>query len=102
MPVGNKIQADYDALENISNQFAQQATQIEQLSHKLDSLIGSLESGGWIGRGANSFFNEMHDEVLPAVQRLCRALEDGSSAVKQISNIVSQSEQEAGSLFSSR
>ncbi len=99
---GYKIQADYDSLENIANQFAQQASQVEQLSHKIDGLVGNLENGGWIGRGANAFYGEMHDDVLPAVQRLCRALEDGSNAIKQISNLVSQAEQDAGSLFSRR
>jgi len=102
MPAGNKIQADYDSLESIANQFSQQASQVEQLSHKIDSLVGSLEGGGWIGRGAQAFYNEMRDEVIPGVERLCQALEDGSSAIKQIANIISQAEQEAGSLFTRR
>lgn len=97
--MGHKIQADYDELGNIANQFAQEASATEQLTNQIMSLVGELEGGGWIGRGADSFYAEMHDMVEPGLQRLARALEDASSAVKQASNILSQAEQEASSLF---
>jgi WXG100 family type VII secretion target len=99
MPGGRKIQANYDELGNIANQFAQEAASMEQLLNKLQSLVGDLQNGGWIGRGANSFFGEMHDLVFPGMQKLNRALEDAGNATKQISNIISQAEHEASSLF---
>jgi WXG100 family type VII secretion target len=98
--IGNKIQANYDDLASIANQFAQEAASMEQLLNKVQSLVGDLQNGGWIGRGANSFFNEMHDLVFPGMGKLVRALEDAGNATKQISTIVSQAEQEASSLFS--
>ncbi len=97
--IGNKIQADYDQLTSIANQFAQEASSTEQLTNQIMSLVGELEGGGWIGRGADSFYNEMHDLVEPGLTRLARALEDASNAVKQISNVMSQAEHEASSLF---
>ena len=96
---GGKIQANYDELTSIANQFAQEAASIEQLLNKVQSLVGDLQNGGWIGRGANSFFSEMNDEVFPAVGRLVHALEDAGNATKQIGNIVSQAEHEASTLF---
>ncbi len=96
---GGKIQADYDELAAIANEFAQEAAAAEQLANRLKSLVGELESGGWIGRGADAFYSEMHDLVEPGFDRLVRALEDGSSAIKQISNILSNAEQDASSLF---
>jgi WXG100 family type VII secretion target len=99
MPGGRKVQANYDELVNIANQFAQEAASMEQLLNKVQSLVGDLQNGGWIGRGANSFFSEMHDLVFPGMQKLNRALEDAGSATKQISNIMSQAEHEASSLF---
>lgn len=99
---GVKIQADYDELANIANQFAQEAAGVEQLMNQISSLVGELEGGGWIGRGADAFYAEMHDLVEPGLHRLAQALEDGGNAVKQISNILSQAEQEASSFFSRR
>ncbi len=102
MAFGNKVQADYDELNNIANQFAQEAAGVEQLTNQIMSLIGELESGGWIGRGADAFYAEMHDLVEPGLQRLARALEDAGNATKQVVNIMSQAEHEASNLFSRR
>jgi WXG100 family type VII secretion target len=94
-----KIQADYDELAAIANQFAQEATSTEQLTNQIMNLVGQLEGGGWIGRGADAFYNEMHDLVEPGLTRLARALEDAGSAVKQINNIMTNAEHDASSLF---
>jgi len=97
--IGGKIQADYDELANVANEFLQEAAGIEQLTNQINNLVGELEGGGWVGRGADAFYAEMHDLVNPGMQRLARALEYAGSAVKQISNILSQAEQDASSLF---
>ena len=97
--IGNKIQADYDELASIANQFAQESSAAQQLMSQIQNLVGQLEGGGWIGRGAQAFYSEMHDEVEPGLQRMVQALEDASSAVKQISNIIAQAEQEASMKF---
>lgn len=99
MAFGHKIQCDYDELGNIANQFMQEATGIADLTSKIQSLVDELEGGGWIGRGAESFYAEMHDLVFPGLQRLSQALEDAGQATKQINNILSQAEQEASGQF---
>lgn len=96
---GNKVQADYDELEKIAGEFADESANMEQLMGQVMNLVGELESGGWIGRGADSFYAEIHDLVEPGMQRLVRALEDGGNAIKQISNILSQAENDASALF---
>ena len=98
----SKIQADYDELTSIANQFAQESSAAEQLMNQITNLVGQLEGGGWMGRGAQAFYAEMHDEVEPGLQRLAQALEDASSSVKQISSTISQAEQEASSFFNRR
>jgi len=99
---GFKIQADYDELSAIANEFMQEAAGVEQLFNQIRNLVGELEGGGWIGRGADSFYAEMQDLVDPGFQRLIRALEDGGNAIKQINNILSQAEQDASSMFGRR
>ncbi len=102
MPGGRKVQVDYDELANIANEFMQESAGIEQLTNQINNLVGELEGGGWIGRGADAFYAEMHDLVNPGLQRLGRALEDAGGAIKQISDILSQAEQEASFKFTSR
>ncbi len=99
MVFGHKIQADYDELANIANQFAQEAAGVEQQTAKIMGLVGELEAGGWIGLGANAFYGEIYDLVEPGLQKLSRALEDAANATKQIAQMVQQAEQEASGRF---
>lgn len=97
-----KVQADYDDLARISQQFAQQASESEQTMHRIESCMQELQGGGWIGRGAQSFYQEMEDEVLPGLNRLCQALEDGASTIRRISDVLRQAEEEAAGTFARR
>jgi WXG100 family type VII secretion target len=99
---GNKIQADYDELANVANQFAQEAAGVEQLKAKIMSLVGELEGGGWIGRGAQSFYSEMYDLVEPSLSRLVDALESAAEVTKRVSQIIQNAEQEASTMFGRR
>lgn len=96
----SKIQADYDELASIANEFAQESQSIEQLTNQIMNLVGQLQSGGWIGRGADTFFGEMSDLVQPGMRRLISGLDDTNNAIKHIIDILSQAEQDASSLFS--
>jgi len=93
--MAGKIQARYDDLTDVANRFSQEAAEIEQMTQQVQSAMGNLEGGGWIGQAADAFFAEMNDEVLPAVKRLSEALEEANSSTKQISDIISNAEQEA-------
>ncbi|MDW8300018.1 MAG: WXG100 family type VII secretion target [Anaerolineae bacterium] len=94
-----KVQADYDELKNIASLFACQGDGIKQLSNQAQRQCSLLASGGWIGKGAQSFYREMDDLVLPAVSRLANALQQASYTVQQIARTFDQAEREAGSLF---
>lgn len=96
-----RIEANYEQLEQVSTRFSQQADEVERLMQNVRGCVDNLEGGGWIGRGAEAFFREMNDEVMPAINRLCQALQQGSQATSQISNIVSTAEEEASSRFRS-
>jgi WXG100 family type VII secretion target len=83
----------------VANRFTNQAHTIDEMLRKVKSAFEKLEHGGWIGRGADAFFQEMHSTVLPAVQRLEKALETGSQVTKEIVQQVRQAEEEASSPF---
>jgi WXG100 family type VII secretion target len=97
----DEIKADYQQLEQVASRFASQAQVIEQMIQEVRSSMDPLESGGWIGRAADSFFSEMNGEVLPACQRLLNALHEASQATKDISATMSRAEDEACAPFRS-
>lgn len=95
----DQVQADYDRLEELVQKFANQGQEIEQMIRQVQNSMGKLQNGGWIGRGSDSFFNEMEGEVMPATQRLQQALEEASQTTRNISQSIQQAEDEAGGLF---
>lgn len=97
--MSDEIRADYDQLEQIASQFANQSQAIQQMLQNVRSSMDNLENDGWIGRGSDAFFDEMHSEVLPASQRLQDALEEASQATRQIVQTIRQAEEEASSPF---
>lgn len=98
--MGNEIiQADYEELEGIAKRFAQQSEQNEQLFSTVRSHVDQLKNGGWQGRGANSFYEEMESELYPAVRRLVFALNAGKESTQQLSLIVREAEEEAAKIF---
>lgn len=97
--MADEIRADYDQLEQVASKFDNQSHAIQEMLQKIRSAMAKLEHGGWMGEGANAFFSEMHSLVLPAVQRLEKALENGSHATKEIVQHMRQAEDEACSPF---
>ncbi len=95
----DEIRADYDRLEQIANQFANQAQAIQQMKQNVRSSMDPLENGGWIGRGSDAFFSEMQGEVLPCTQRLEQALDEANRITRQIINTMKQAEEEACAPF---
>ena len=68
------IQANYEQLEEIKAKFGQEAEAAQSMQQNLAGAFKPLEDGGWLGRGADAFFNEMNGEILPAVRRFIEAL----------------------------
>ncbi len=95
----DEIRADYDALEQVANQFASQSQAIQQMLQNVKGSMDPLIGGGWIGRGSDSFYSEMEGVVIPATQRLQQALEEANNVTKQIMQTVKQAEEEASAPF---
>ena len=95
----DRIQADYDELEAIARQFDREGQDVERLLMRIRALVEELEGGGWQGQGARAFYDEMYQEVLPALRRLFDALYQASDATTQIIHTLRQAETEAGRIF---
>lgn len=98
--MGNDIiQADYEELEGIAKKFAQQSEQNEQMFSMVRSHVDQLKNGGWQGRGANAFYEEIESAIYPSLCRLISGLEQGNKATSQIIHIIKFAEEEAAQLF---
>ena len=97
--MADEIRADYDRLENVASQFANQSQEIQQMLQKVRGSMDPLENGGWIGRGSEAFFSEMQSEVLPATERLQQAMDEANRVTKQIVQTIRNAEEEACSPF---
>jgi WXG100 family type VII secretion target len=95
----DEIKAAYDQLDNISGRFTGQAEAITAMVQRLQSCFSQLEDGGWMGRGAEAFFDEMNSEIFPACQRLIAVLEDSGASTRSIAERMQQAEDEAANLF---
>jgi WXG100 family type VII secretion target len=96
---GYKVQANYDDLGNAAGVFSKESDQTQQLTQQVKGVFDGLRGGGWIGKGAEAFFQEMEELVFPGLDRLTRALSDASSAAKRIADTFKQAEDEACGLF---
>jgi len=96
---GYKIQANYDFLQSAMQKFSQRSDEINQLQSTVNRVSGQLQSGDWIGQGAEKFFQEMNDLVTPGMKRLISVLKDASEATKRISDALREAEESAGALF---
>jgi WXG100 family type VII secretion target len=99
MANADKIQADYDELGQIAAQFAQQGDRTLELGRQVYNCMSQLRDGGWIGVGANRFYNEMESLVLPGLERLVNALHTGGAQTARIAQILRAAEEQAGQLF---
>ena len=97
--MSDRVEADYQELQKLSNMMNQRADAIQQQFQMLKAKTGELLNGNWEGRGADKFQNEMEGEVFPALQKLQKALEICSSALGQVANTFRQSEEQASNLF---
>ncbi|HEY3061495.1 MAG TPA: WXG100 family type VII secretion target [Chloroflexota bacterium] len=99
--MADEIRAQYDELDQVSSQFSNLSQVVQDMQQKVRGSYDKLRDKGWIGLGANAFFEEMETLIFPATDRLQQALEEASQATKKISTSVRQAEQEASGLFRS-
>lgn len=93
------IRSDYDQLRSMAQSFRSQSENITKQSQALKSNMDTLQGGDWIGVGAQAFYREMGDQVMPTMQRLQRALAEASRITQQISQIMKAAEDEASGCF---
>ena len=90
---------NYDQMNGIIKSMKNEEEQIMNLLKTTKSKVESLHNNQWIGQGADSFFNEMEQTLLPALARLARALGVGSEVAQNVINTIRQADEETQSYF---
>lgn len=97
-----RVRIDHDSLQQVAQTFGRQLSATQRSVQNIQQRLNVLQGGDWIGQGANAFFQEMQSEVLPALNRLLRALETSERVTKQISGLLRDAEQEAANTMRDR
>ena len=94
-------QVNYDDMNGIIKSLKTEEDEIMNLLKTTKSKVESLHNNQWIGQGADNFFNEMEQTVMPAMARLARALGVGADVAQEIMNTIRQADEETQSYFNS-
>jgi len=78
------VRSDYDQLKNASQSFSSQADTLNGMNQNLQSCMETLQGGDWIGQGAQAFYKEMGDSVMPTLKRLQNAMQESARITQQI------------------
>jgi WXG100 family type VII secretion target len=93
------IQVNYDALERIQREFSRCAEESARIHQSLKNGTGRLVGSKWEGEAARKFFSEMDEDVLPAFDRLSKALTGCEEVTASLIQEFRQAEEEAAALF---
>ena len=92
-------QVNYDEMNGIIKSLKTEEDQIMNLLKTTKSKVESLHNNQWVGQGADNFFNEMEQTVLPALARLAHALGVGADVAQDIMNTIRQADEETQGYF---
>jgi WXG100 family type VII secretion target len=96
--MADQIEINYEVMQRIKAKFAEKSQEMERLNRVLENHIGELRAGGWIGNGANSFYNEMDQLLMPSMVRLSKAFAEAENSIQMIVGEFEAAEEEAKSL----
>jgi WXG100 family type VII secretion target len=99
--MADTTQVDYDQLLGFAQMFAAEAEEYQALNQRTRNYVEDLHGKGWIGRGSDAFFEEMQGEVLPAMERVTKALREAGQITQAIAEIFNAAEEEAQGNFTS-
>ena len=91
----SKIKTDYQQLRQIADLFGREADATRGAFQTLVSASTALESGDWIGPGAQAFFKELRRDTMPSMRRVTEALTEAQRATQRILAIALQAETDA-------
>ncbi|MCU0499856.1 MAG: WXG100 family type VII secretion target [Anaerolineae bacterium] len=93
------IRVDYQALSDISTQLRSLCGQLETAYRAADIKAIELREDGWLGEGADAFYQEWFDVFFPRLKRLMTAILETSLSIDKISETFQEAEDSASGQF---
>ncbi len=93
------IKISFDDTGKVVNTFKQQQDDIGKMLNQLKSATEQLRGGDWIGKGATQFYKDMDDMLLPAVNRLQKAMQGGADHVQKANDIMNKANEDQKTLY---
>jgi WXG100 family type VII secretion target len=97
--MAERIEADYERLEDLQRKFAARLEQLQNMTTSLGQRTEQLCADGWKGLGADAFKREMDTFMMPKLNRLCGAYDLGTQMVARIAETMGTAEQNASHVF---
>jgi WXG100 family type VII secretion target len=98
--MANFSQVNYDETSSFAKQFHNDGDDITQLFSDTRQRMQALRNE-WIGEAADSFYEEMETELLPAIQKVARALFLSEDILNKIMRIIHDADEETAASFKS-
>ena len=94
-----RIRVEYDVLGQIAKTFGKNEEATESITQSLNRQTEILRNGQWIGHGADRFYREMDESILPSLKGLARVLGLADRVTRDIDKIMHEAEEDAASLI---
>ncbi len=96
---GSIIRAEFDGLTQASKRFSAQAQSMRQMLGMINGHLSTLKAGDWQGEGAQQFYRDMENLLLPALKRLVDALELGADVMGKVAGIMHHADEDLVALW---
>ncbi len=95
-----KIQYRYDDLQGVIQEFKDLSSNLQQTASKITQKKETLQGGGWKGQGADKFYQEMDDLVMPALKRASTAMDLAADRIRMKTEAMKSMEDQLKSVMS--
>ena len=95
----SQVRSDRDQLKQIQGMFNQESEKVEQTFRDLSGKMDTLQGGDWIGEGANQFYKEMEETIIPHMNALRDALNQAGETTGKIIQDMQDLEDRTSKMF---
>jgi WXG100 family type VII secretion target len=96
--MGRNVHLNYDELGTIVKKFRDEGEDVVQMQLKMRDRVQALHKD-WVGQGADKFFNEMENDMLPALTRLAGALFYAQDVLNKIIKTIQTFDEDTAGYF---
>lgn len=97
--MADTTQVDYEQMQAIIKQLKAEEAEMTMHLRATRAKVEHLHGNQWVGQGADKFFTEMDQVILPAMERLVHALDVAGNVAQQIVTSFRQAEEETKGYF---